>query len=115
MAAEARAQVQRGTALRCRALGHDFRFTAEGATMRWSCARGCGAGGTKRYRSADDAHRYAAVFDLKGSRDVGAHAPPLGMFPLRIAGWIRRRARKDTAATTDSGHDRQRPLTHSGH
>src|SRR5256885_2339121 len=31
--------------LACRLLGHRYRFRAEGATMRWECARACGAGG----------------------------------------------------------------------
>jgi hypothetical protein len=34
--------------LRCRLLGHRFRFSADGSTMRWDCERGCGAGGEKR-------------------------------------------------------------------
>ena len=36
-------------------LGHRYRFAAEGATMRWGCERGCGAGGEKLYESAGDA------------------------------------------------------------
>ena len=31
--------------------------------MRWSCQRGCGAGGAKRYPTADDSMRYASAFD----------------------------------------------------
>src|SRR5581483_6080310 len=45
--------------LACRLLGHRYRFRAEGATMRWSCAR-CGAdGGAKQYATAEEAARYA--------------------------------------------------------
>ena len=31
--------------------------------MRWSCARDCGAGGEKRYESAERAARFARAFD----------------------------------------------------
>jgi hypothetical protein len=41
--------------LRCRVLGHRYRFTSGGNEMRWSCQRGCGAGGVKRYPTAADA------------------------------------------------------------
>ncbi|MEA2256154.1 MAG: hypothetical protein QOG35_2199, partial [Solirubrobacteraceae bacterium] len=27
--------------LRCRLLGHRYRFRSEGDTMRWRCERGC--------------------------------------------------------------------------
>jgi hypothetical protein len=55
--------------LACRVFGHRMRFSAEGAEMRWSCARGCGAGGAKAYASPDQAARYAAAFD----REAGIH------------------------------------------
>lgn len=78
--------------LRCRLLGHRFRFGAEGATMRWECARGCGAGGAKEYGSAADASRYARAFDREDRDDLGRRAPILGMFPLRLWRlWRRRR------------------------
>jgi hypothetical protein len=48
--------------LRCRLLGHRFRFSADRATMRWRCERGCGAGGEKRYPTAAEAERYARGF-----------------------------------------------------
>jgi hypothetical protein len=49
--------------VRCRALGHRYRFAASGVEMRWSCAR-CGhEGGVKRYATAEEARRYAAAFD----------------------------------------------------
>jgi hypothetical protein len=41
--------------LRCRLLGHRFRFAADGDTMHWRCERGCGAGGEKRYATAAEA------------------------------------------------------------
>lgn len=70
--------------LRCRLLGHRFRFSAEGAEMRWSCQRGCGAGGAKRYETAADAARYARGFDREDRDDLGRRAPLLGMLPLRL-------------------------------
>jgi hypothetical protein len=70
--------------MRCRLLGHRFRFTAEGATMRWSCERGCGEGGAKRYRSARDAERYARAFNRRDQDDLGRRAPLVGLFPLRL-------------------------------
>ena len=75
---------------RCRLLGHRYRFIADGPTMRWHCERGCGTGGQKRYTSPADAARYAAAFDSEDGRDLGRRAP-LGLFPLRLARWWRRR------------------------
>ncbi|HEU4973867.1 MAG TPA: hypothetical protein VFT50_02165 [Baekduia sp.] len=77
--------------LSCRVLGHRYRFTADGATMRWSCQRDCGAGGEKRYESAEDARRYAAAFDREDREDLGRRAPLVGLLPLRIARALRRR------------------------
>ncbi len=71
--------------LSCRLIGHRMRFSSEGATMRWRCERGCGAGGEKTYASAADAARYARAFDREDSEDIGRRAPLIGMFPLRIA------------------------------
>jgi hypothetical protein len=70
--------------IRCRVLGHRFRFDSNGTMMRWSCERGCGAGGSKRYRSSNDARRYAAAFDRADRGDLGRRAP-LGLLPLRLA------------------------------
>ncbi|GAA4763906.1 hypothetical protein GCM10023199_50980 [Actinomycetospora chibensis] len=68
----------------CVVLGHKYRFTAENEVLVWSCSRGCGAGGNKRYSSAADARRYAAAFDRPDSEDLGRNAPVLGMWPLRV-------------------------------
>jgi hypothetical protein len=84
-------QAHRPTGWRCRLAGHRFRFLADGSVMRWSCERGCGAGGSKRYASQAAAQRYAAAFDREALSDLG-HRAPLGMFPLRIARWLRRRS-----------------------
>jgi hypothetical protein len=62
--------------LRCRLPGHRLRFAADGAELRWDCARGCGAGGARYYAGAEDE-----------SRDgLGRQALPFGLLPLRIAG-----------------------------
>jgi hypothetical protein len=80
--------------LRCRVLGHRFRFTSQGDTMSWTCGRGCGAGGAKRYGSAEDAERYARAFDREDREDLGRHAPLVGLFPLRLIRAARRRRRR---------------------
>jgi hypothetical protein len=77
--------------LRCRLLGHRFRFSSDGATMRWRCARGCGAEGAKTYASASDADRYASAFDREDREDRGRRAPFFGLLPLRVARALRGR------------------------
>ena len=77
--------------LACRVFGHRWRFSAEGETMRWSCERGCGAGGEKRYDSAERAARFAQAFDREDREDVGRR-PLLSLLPLGLA---RRRGRED--------------------
>jgi hypothetical protein len=79
--------------IRCRVFGHRFRFQAEGATMRWTCERGCGAGGSKEYASATEASSFAAAFDREDRDELGRRAPVLGMFPLRLWWTLRRRDR----------------------
>ena len=71
----------------CSVLGHDYRFSAEGATMRWSCER-CGEdGGSKTYATAAEAQRYAHAFDRRDAEDVGKR-PLLSLLPL----WLARKA-----------------------
>lgn len=77
--------------VRCRLLGHRFRFTAAGPTMTWRCVRGCGAGGSKTYRTDADAQRYAAAFDRDDAADLGSRAPLVGLFPLRLVRALRHR------------------------
>jgi hypothetical protein len=79
-----------GLVLRCKLLGHRYRFRSDDETLRWHCERGCGAGGSKRYPTAEDARRYAAAFDREDRQDLGRRAP-LGLFPLRLARALRRR------------------------
>ncbi|MCW3066394.1 MAG: hypothetical protein JWN32_3566 [Solirubrobacterales bacterium] len=79
--------------LRCRLLGHRFRFDADGETMRWRCQRGCGVGGEKRYPTADAAARYARAFDREDREDLGRRAPLVGLLPLRLARALRTRRR----------------------
>jgi hypothetical protein len=71
--------------------GHRWRFSADAETMRWSCERGCGAGGEKRYDSAEQASKYARAFDREDRSDVGRR-PLLSLLPLRLA---RRSGRRD--------------------
>jgi hypothetical protein len=64
--------------------------------MRWTCERGCGAGGEKAYPSDVEAARYAAAFDRPGNRTLGRRAPFFGLFPLRVWHWLKnRRSRPD--------------------
>ena len=76
--------------LRCGLLGHRLRFTAEGKELRWDCARGCGAGGTRRYERDEDARRYASALS-RGHRADHRRALPFALLPLRLAS--RRRGR----------------------
>jgi hypothetical protein len=73
----------------CRLLGHRFRFGADGATMRWRCERGCGAGGEKRYSTVAEAERYARGFERERAGTAGETA--LGALPLRLLRSIRGR------------------------
>ncbi|MGP9601201.1 hypothetical protein ACT3SQ_01905 [Brachybacterium sp. AOP42-C2-15] len=76
----------------CLVFGHRPAFRAEGRTMRWECERGCAeGGGEKTYSTAAEAERFAAAFDRRGDDGLGKNAPLLGMFPLRIWQWLRRR------------------------
>ncbi|MDA8296160.1 MAG: hypothetical protein M0004_06175 [Actinomycetota bacterium] len=81
---------------RCVLVGHRYRFVADGATMRWSCVRGCPGGGERRYASAVEARRYAEALDRDPIDELGRRAP-LGLFPLRIARWWRRRSEQRPA------------------
>jgi hypothetical protein len=76
--------------LKCRLLGHRFRFTSEGEAMHWRCER-CPAEGSKRYPTPDEARRYAVAFDREDRRDLGRRAPLFGLFPLRLMHGLRRR------------------------
>jgi hypothetical protein len=71
----------------CSVLGHAYRFSADGTTMRWSCER-CGEeGGSKAYATAAEAERYARAFDRRDAEDVGKR-PLLSLLPL----WLARKA-----------------------
>lgn len=74
----------------CRTMGHRFRFRSQGRLLRWECERGCGAGGSKTYDSADAAQRYAAAFDREDRDDLGKRAPLIGLLPLRLIRKFRR-------------------------
>lgn len=74
----------------CRVLGHRYRFSAEGRTMRWECERGCGARGEKAYATDAEARRYAQALDREDRADLGRRAPLIGLLPLRVWRWARR-------------------------
>ena len=76
--------------LRCRLLGHRYRFAGEAETMRWQCERGCGAGGSKRYPTREDALRYAHAFDRQDRDTLGRRAP-VGLTPVRLWRLVHRR------------------------
>ena len=79
------------TSVACRVFGHAPVFEADGATMRWTCARGCADGaGSKSYETADQASRYAKAFNRRDT-DFGGRAPMIGLLPLRL--WRRLRDR----------------------
>jgi hypothetical protein len=75
--------------------GHRFRFSSDGATMPWRCARGWGAEGAKTYATVGDAERYARAFDREDREDLGRRAPFFGLLPLRLA-WALRERRAQT-------------------
>ena len=75
--------------LRCRILGHRFRFTSDGETLRWECERGCGAGGAKRYPDPERAALMARGLERGDDRDLGRRSP-LGLLPLRLLRAVRR-------------------------
>ena len=75
----------------CRLLGHRYRFTSEGATMRWDCQRGCGAGGTKVYASPAEAEHYATALDREDKDAVLRRPAMLSLLPLRLLGFGRKR------------------------
>jgi hypothetical protein len=76
--------------LRCRGLGHRYRFAADGNLVRWHCER-CGAAlGAREYASAADARRYARGLDRSGGADLGRRALPFALFPLRLVRRLRR-------------------------
>ncbi|NVI88461.1 hypothetical protein [Actinomadura sp. BRA 177] len=77
--------------LACRIFGHDYAFSTDGSTMRWTCVRECGAEGSKEYDTASQAQRYARAFDRKDTDDLGRRAPLVGLFPLRMARALRER------------------------
>ncbi len=83
--------------LSCRVIGHRYRFDAEGPVMRWRCERGCGAGGDKRYPTAQQARQYALAFDREDRTDIGRRAPLIGLLPLRVGRALADRARRGDA------------------
>jgi hypothetical protein len=89
--------------LACRVFGHRYRFSNDGATMRWRCQRDCGAGGAKEYASAADAARYATVFDREDRDSIYRGRAMLSVLPLRLLG--RRRAERRAREEGESAED----------
>jgi hypothetical protein len=86
--------------LSCCLLGHRYRFSSDGVTLLWTCERGCGAGGERRYGTAEQADRYARAFDREDRADLGRRAP-LALFPIRLGTAGRRRRRDREGHGTD--------------
>ncbi|MDX6631567.1 MAG: hypothetical protein QOH00_3813 [Gaiellales bacterium] len=60
--------------------------------MHWECARKCGARGSKRYTSADDASRYARGLEGDSVPAGEGRMPLVSALPLRLLRRIRGRA-----------------------
>ncbi|WP_326654536.1 hypothetical protein [Streptomyces sp. NBC_01750] len=73
--------------------------------MRWQCARGCDAGGSKRYPTAEEAKRYARALDREDREDLGRRAPLVGLFPLRLMRALR--IRREEKSEAGSGAERR--------
>ncbi len=69
----------------CGLFGHRIRFRTEGATLHWTCERGCGTSGQRFYATAAQANRYANAFNCQDRRDFGTR-PLLSMLPLKLLG-----------------------------
>jgi hypothetical protein len=76
--------------LACRIVGHRYHFEADGRILRWTCRRGCGAGGERFYATPADARRYAGAFSREDRENIGRRAPLIGLLPLRIWRALRR-------------------------
>jgi hypothetical protein len=70
--------------LACTLLGHRPRFEAQGTTLQWRCARGCGAHASRTYASAQEAARYARALDREDREDLGRR-PLLSLMALKLA------------------------------
>lgn len=80
--------------LRCRLLGHRFRFSSVDEVMAWRCLRDCGANGRKGYESAERAAVYANAFNREDRASLGNRAPLVGLFPLRLYRVLRDRRQR---------------------
>jgi len=101
--------------LGCRVLGHRYRFTSEGTTMRWDCERDCAAGGSKHYPTATEASRYAEALDREDRRELGRRAP-IGLLPLRLVRALRGRRERSGRGRGRSGRgDEGAGSPHDGH
>ena len=71
----------------CSLLGHSYRFTAEGETMRWACERGAA-------RAAASATRPRRTRSATRGRSTSGDAEKLGKRPLLslLPLWLARKA-----------------------
>jgi hypothetical protein len=76
--------------LTCRLLGHRWRFWRVGRTVRWTCRRGCGAGGVRKYATAAAASRHL--------RHYAREPEPPAAFLAALAGAVTLRGRQPTDA-----------------
>ncbi|SDK18025.1 hypothetical protein SAMN04487820_105114 [Actinopolyspora mzabensis] len=83
-------------------LGHRYRFRAVDRELRWHCERGCGAGGSKSYDTAERAERYAAALDREDRAALGERAPLIGLLPLRLWRSISRKRQASSSPTPRS-------------
>jgi hypothetical protein len=65
--------------LACRLSGHRWRFRREGATVLWSCERGCGAGGERGYESPAVASVHLRHYARRPPQPVGLLAALAGV------------------------------------
>jgi hypothetical protein len=59
--------------------------------MRWACARGCGAGGSKEYGTAEQALRFARELDIEDRDRPGRRPPLISLLPLVVVRRLMRR------------------------
>ncbi|GAB3553150.1 hypothetical protein [Actinopolyspora lacussalsi] len=85
-------------------LGHRYRFRAVDAELRWHCERGCGAGASKRYPTAELAARYATALDREDRAALGERAPLIGLLPLRLWRSLGQKRRGSRSPTAEADH-----------
>lgn len=67
----------------CRLFGHRWTFWRDGATVRWRCDRGCGAGGARAYATPREAVRHLRHYTREPRPPVGLLSALAGTAPQR--------------------------------